>query len=534
MIEYLRLPPDINVRLGRDWGYASLMLMGPPRHGKTDLACHIAIWLIIKWRRIRILLCMAVGDTVEDSIRMIRRQLTDNEYIARWGPFRSSPWSSTVLRVVGAAMDAKTNTLRGVSIDTDITSKDADLIVFDDPQGVRTDTTQEVVDAQYSWLRAALMSRREPGTSVIGLGSHMPIKIGDIWNRIEHDLDELNTPGHTVLLKKVKAHNDEACNALDDDCEKLGCDPVHHEDLAWKHHVDCLLWPSLRPKWWLDNQRGTVGELIYMAQYQQVNKDPKLADFPPDILNARFTPAPPLAAGEDRSLAYAGTEPGVRDVTRSWGQEPPRCCAPDHYWALGLDPSAEAYNGLVVRTACPACGRTYYVDVYAEVMPVASVVPWMFGVLEQYPKCRHVRIESNAMQKYFADEPRTKDRAAQLGVLVETWNTDARRNAPEFGVPSLAIAIRNGHASVPYRLPADERVAKKLINQMKLWPTEPNDIVLADWFADLTLRTLCERWRASQGGSNMIPGWAQPAPFMWKMYGREPPPMPPNGRPRFR
>ena len=49
-----------------------------------------------------------------------------------------------------------------------------------------------------------------------------------------------------------------------------------------------------------------------------------------------------------------------------------------------------------------------------------------------------------------------------------------------------------GKLSIPYQHQQDRIIAEDLIRQYLRWPQEPNDRVMADWLAELSLTALIE------------------------------------------
>jgi hypothetical protein len=106
-----------------------------------------------------------------------------------------------------------------------------------------------------------------------------------------------------------------------------------------------------------------------------------------------------------------------------------------------------------------------------------------------------VRVEINAYQKALARDPRLRNAAADLGFVLDEWITDERRNDPLLGIPRLATSAEAGRWSIPYRHPQDQQTSEPLLRQLLRWPNKPNDMLFAEWLAELSLTQLIEESR---------------------------------------
>jgi hypothetical protein len=110
-------------------------------------------------------------------------------------------------------------------------------------------------------------------------------------------------------------------------------------------------------------------------------------------------------------------------------------------------------------------------------------------------KVDRVRIEINAYQKALARDPRLTKAALDNKFIIDEWFTTDKKWDPTMGIPLLSRHMEQGRFSVPYALPQDKQKAEALLSQLVRYPSEPNDIVMALWLADLSITSLMDYGR---------------------------------------
>ena len=507
-IDFLGLPQNVNEILQDDDKEVSLYLLGPPRHGKTDLIIHVILWLICKDRTVNIMMCNGRKRTTARAVDLIRQQLEFNEVLVeKWGPFKgdnSYKWTSDEVDVLGKAQ-SKGRTLTGFPTQSSVLSLDADLIIVDDPMGSDSGRSEVSVDAVYEWLQADVSTRREPETALIGVGSHLPTITGDLWSRIEDGLEQETGEFAETIIVKSKAHNPRLCVLGERD--ESGLLLPGEEDV----HEDCMLWPTVRHYPWLMAKKARMDPDMFEAVYNQEPRNPEADFFPLDVLQARFVPGV-QPENSNRCEPYAGGEPGVLDYTRSWQTAPVPCCDLPLRWAMGVDPAPGAksgkgsFNAIIVRTMCARCLRTYYVDYGEKRMSVERIPTWIRGYAVRYPKVQMMAIEVNAYQKALARDTEIKKLALKQKFRILEWTTDERKRDPELGVPSVGRLMRAGHSSMPARHREDRRFGARLVSAFRRWPGTPDDLPMADWLCEIALRKLVKRQQSTFKPGLVMPG----------------------------
>jgi hypothetical protein len=495
-LEYLDLPVELNADIASKEKLLTLILLAPPRHGKTELAIHAIIWLICYQPNVRIMYCSGVLTTSRDNADLIKAELEFNEELVEaYGPFRTEDmkWNNKQFTVATRTIRAKSPTLLPIGRGSNILSKDADLIIVDDPQDLDAAESETTTARDFRWFTTQLMSRREPHTPVIGLGSHLPSLFGDLWTQIEENAQDLQAGDQNrqvLIIKKVKAHDYNLCDTINDvDSEGR---PIHSI---------CVLWHSLRPYWFLEGQRATMGDdVLFEAVYNQELLESALRYFPKDVVRGEYVYPPEFydERGRYSDLDLKLVEPGILDTTRSW-RTLPTCCngAGTLMVALGVDPGASdsktaSESAFFLAGICSTCGRIYVVD-YIHLRQSPELNPHtILSVAESYRELNRVRIEVNAYQKALARDTLLVNAQSKYRFILEEWNTDERKNDPMIGIPVLSRHMKNGKFSVPYKTDIDRDIAEYFLRQLIRWPKRPNDIVMACWLCELSLAQMFE------------------------------------------
>ena len=120
-----------------------LMILSPPRHGKTDLLTHFAVWQICKSPNIRIMWVGGNEDISKNAVGAVLDHLENNEQLIEdfCGPGETfKPKSRTGKTWSSGQFTVKTRTVTGIKSPTmvavgkggKILSRDCDLIIADD------------------------------------------------------------------------------------------------------------------------------------------------------------------------------------------------------------------------------------------------------------------------------------------------------------------------------------------------------------------------------------------------------------------
>lgn len=492
-----KIPDDLNEKIeAGDW-LLSLILLLAPRHGKTELAIHTMIFLLCEDQTTRILYGNGISDTSKLMVGNVKNIMENNEdLIAAFGPFERSgyTWSQDKgLKLAGADPQAKALSLKPYGVSTSVRSLDADAIFADDLQDLDRATSEMVTRRDFNWLTSELMTRREPHTGFVFEGSHLPVDTGDLFSWIEDKLEELQMGNHRIIFIKIPAHDYTKCKDSDPD------------------HEECVLWPEIRPYGFLQAMRGLlVDDVMFEAVYNQIPRSKGMMHFPPETLRTTFWPPTP-----DRETGIKPAMPrdmlaGTLDRQRHWKEDLYVCCKKDPILvAMGFDPAAgqskdASYTAAGILGACPWCGRRYVIDYWQDRVSPETHPATIRGFLEAYPRIARLRIEINAYQAALARDPRLANIFNEYGVWIDEWETTERKWDPRLGIPQMGRFFKNGLWSIPYGGPGDIEYAEQLLKAFQRWPKTPNDLVMAFWFAELSLEEMLMEIHESD--SMLLPG----------------------------
>jgi hypothetical protein len=495
VIEHFELPPDINHDIVEKEKLLTVILLVAPRHGKTMTMVHGLVNLYAQAPDLRVIYCQGVATTTEDICGLIMLEMETNEQLVdMYGPFKADDrqWSKRDGFVLAKrTRHSITPSFLPAGITSNVRSRDADILVIDDPQDIARAESETTTRKDYLKITTEFMTRREPHTPVFMIGSHLPTLFGDVFTQLEDTIDDLQTEGQMVLLRKRQAHRE-------DDC-------LVYRGLATQHQ-ECLEWPEYRNWNFLESQRVLLGDEMFRAVYQQENRIAGTRPFPPEFVKA------PIAEG------------GILDLERSW-KEPLEKCPKDGgrlYLTLGFDPAAgeskkASYSALVVLQGCIQCQTLYLIDFWqrrqSPDLHSSTIASFAKAFRPDY-----VRIEINAYQKALARDSELLEASRRLKFHVDEWMTDDRKNTPEFGIPMLGKYIREGKVSVPHASRQDEVYAKEFNDSLIRYPNKPNDLPMAFWLAAGMMWQLWE-WYENQeptylpGRENNVPAYMIDSPL---------------------
>lgn len=478
---------DVNEWTFTQKALLTIWLLGPPRHGKTDLVRHAIIWLMCRNPNIRIFFQSLNLPVSKLTSSWVKRELESNQtLISMYGPFVSTDsWSDKQLTIATRTVNLASPTLVAIGKSEGTLSRDADIIFVDDFVDEKASKSHTQVESDVSNLKTQTLTRREKWTPVLGIGSHQVSVTGDAYDYMEeHEKAHPSEYGRMAFVK-IKAHRYAACQEGETDDERHG---------KW-----CLLWPTVRPYWYLEAQRHDLGDLTFEVCFNQTSRTGMIVYFPEDIVRGDYTqPKLDDETMRFRDMDISAVKPGILDRTRSLG-EIPGCCGKSvklTLIVLGFDPASgetrhAAESALIVLGGCRYCGRRYLVDLWHKRISPETHPDTIDSFASRYRPLR-VRIEINGFQRYLARDPRLKTSAALRRFIIDEWETGEARLDPMLGIPVLARLMATGKFSVPYCLPADKERIEPFLRQLLRFPQKPNDIVFALWLSDLSLSVLIE------------------------------------------
>jgi len=485
VIELMGLPEDINETITNREALLTLIILAPPRHGKSDLMLHGLMVILIVDPNKRIIYCSGIKQTSQDNMGMIMEEFETNEaLIEDYGPFKDDGrmWSTTKgFQLAKRTIPQKTSSFHPIGKGSNVLSKDADLIVVDDPQDLDDAESETVTARDYKWFRTNLLTRRESHTPVFVVGSFQPSETGDmLTNVIENLSDYDEVKNVAIYVSEFRAHYYERC------------DPEADPD-----HVRCVLWHDKCPFWFLEAQRVSLTDLMFEVCYNQDMRKGRTIYFEPEVVRGEYyePPRPEKDPGAHVPVVedYDG---GILDRSRSARIVPENHCSPNHplLVTLGVDPAASTRKGasftaIVALAACRHCQRRFLID-FEQIRQSPERHPALILKFVRSYWPNRIRIETNAYQKALSRDPRLTNKQSELGFTIDEWNTDERKSDPQMGIPTVAHMINEGRFSVPMQYPEDVLAMEPFLKSLILWPKKPNDIPMALWLAELSMREL--------------------------------------------
>lgn len=225
-----------------------LMVLMPPRHGKSELASkYFPAWFIGRFRK-RIILCSYEARFAAnwgDKAREVLREYGAEVFGARLsGQSSARDWWELVGG--GAMMTA--------GVGGPITGKGADILIIDDPLKNAEDAASATMrEKQWEWYTSTAVTRVEPDGGVLLIQTR--------WN--DDDL------AGRLLKAQEKGEGDEwevlSLPAVADEVEDVALDG----GLTYHREPGDALWPARFNASQLAAVRKRVGERVWTALYQQ-------------------------------------------------------------------------------------------------------------------------------------------------------------------------------------------------------------------------------------------------------------------------
>jgi hypothetical protein len=454
------------------------MILSPPRHGKTDLLTHFAVWQICKNPNIRIMWVGGNEDIAKNAVGSVLDQLENNELLieeicgpgVKFQPKNRSgkSWSSGQFTVGTRTITGiKSPTMVAVGKGGKILSRDCDLIIADDIEDHGTTVQPSAREQTRQWWTTTLSSRKEEHTAVVVIGSRQHPE--DLYNFL------LENPQFETRVEE--AHS-------------LECVLPETE---FELHKDCMLWASKRTYKWLmgqkDNADTTGGRAIFEMVY----------------LNKAFVEGITMFNSDDIDQC--------RDVNRVIGQVP----AGTHLIA-GLDPASTGFQACFLWAANPETGMMYLVDIENEqgggvIQARKSIKKWhdKYGL-------SHWVIEENGFQKAIRQDTELKDYCARMGIHLEGHQTQKNKFDPIYGVGSMQQLFEQKLINLPYGDTESETKSNIYRRQLIYFSSAASkaskarsyksDVVMASWFPMKVVRRLGKE-RLAEVGLDYTPSFGE-------------------------
>jgi len=445
------------------------MILSPPRHGKTDLLTHFAVWQICKNPNIRIMWVGGNEDIAKNAVGAVLDHLENNELLNEEinGPglkfqpkIRSGKsWSSGQFTIgTRTVTGIKSPTMVAVGKGGKILSRDCDLIIADDIEDHGTTIQPSAREQTRQWWTTTLSSRKEEHTAVVVIGSRQHPE--DLYNFL------LENPEFETIVEE--AHSTE-CILPETEIEE---------------HKDCMLWASKRTYKWLMSQKNNADTTGGRAIYEMV------------YLNKAFVEGITMFNSEDIDQC--------RDVNRIVGHIP----SSTHLIA-GLDPASTGFQACFLWAANPETGELFLVDIENEqgggiIQARKSIKKWH----DKY-NLSHWVIEENGFQKAIRQDTELKDYCSRNGIYLEGHQTQKNKYDPIYGVGSMQQMFEQKLINLPYGDTESETKSNIYRRQLIYFSSAASraskarnyksDVVMASWFPLKVIRRLGKERLAEVG-----------------------------------
>jgi hypothetical protein len=456
---------------------SQILILSPPRHGKTDLMRHVCIWLILRDPNVRILWVAGHQRLAETWLLSIMDELENNsalieDFCGPGGSFKPSKTRGVMWARSGFTVALRTATgikspnmvPVGRGARGSIRSRDCDIIIVDDLED-QPATMQEASRANTrDWWTVTVASRKMKHTGIVYIS-----------NRVHPD----DLAGHLLENEEWESIV-ETAHSLD--CAK---DPTDEEA-----HIDCMLFPHLNPySWLMGQQRAAPNRALFELMYLNVDLPDSIRIFQPEEID------------HCKSLRIVGDIPtGLKDDDN----EPIRV----HLYA-GLDPADTGYQAAFLWAVTFQPFRMFIVDYENRRGGGLQAAHEQFKDWLAAYDCRHWDIEEVGWQKAIRQSETIRDWAHRNDVVLQGHETTAQNKwDPIYGVGAMTELFRDGTIDIPWGSPESvEKMAlyrRQLVyfsstaSQSKHARTGyKSDILMASWFPwARSIRRMRKEWEA--------------------------------------
>jgi hypothetical protein len=427
-----------------------LMVLSPPRHGKTDLLTHFCVYMICKNPNMRIMWVGGNEDIAKNAVGSVLDHLENNEQLiqdyATYEGFRpmnksGKSWSTSQFTVATRTVSGiKSPTLVAVGKGGKILSRDADLIISDDIEDHGSTVQPSARENTKNWWTTTLQSRKEEHTGMVVIGSRQ--HPDDLYNAL------LNNDAWETIVER--AHDLEI--------------PLDQESNDQDEH---MLWKGKRSHKWLMEQLAaaetTGGRAIFEMVY--LNK----------------------AVPAGMELFGAEMIDSCLDRSRILGDVPPHTAL-----IAGLDPASTGYQAAVLWAYNQKTGQLWLVDLRNDLGGgISKALKVMQEWHEQY-FLSHWIVEENGFQKAIGQDKEIKNWAGVNGVRIEGHQTYKNKWDPVFGVTAMVPMYEQQKINLPWGNPQTQRKVNVLRQQLIYFSSasgtnsksvnSKTDLVMASWF----------------------------------------------------
>lgn len=462
-----------------------LMILSPPRHGKTELLAHLVLWLICRFPNIRIIwvgpsdeIAEMVGQEVMDHLELNNKLI--DAYCGPGGQFkpkgRGRSWNKSEMTVsTRTVFGIKSPTVRFQGRGGTLVSRDAEVIICDDIEQDKTVYQPGTREKTRNWASTSLFSRKTKRLAIAFIGSRQ--HPDDLW---QHFLD--NELFETI----VEVAHERTCEIPQNDPER------------YEEHVSCMLWPELNDYAWLKELEilnETLGgrdtfEMVYLNRVSGKG----LAMFEVNE----------IVACRDRSHLI-GKRPQPLHPDGKQGDE-----VGGIRYVAGLDPSGSGYQAafLWAFQVKPEL-HMWMVDIENHKGGgIAQARETIKGWHKLY-QVSHWVVEENLYHGGIVNDEQVIALRHSLGIIIEPHRTQHNKWDPYLGVSTLKPLFANKTITLPYG-DVDSKAKSDLYQRQLVYfsdaPRNRNtkggyksDVVMASWFPMTVIRRALNEFHAEMG-----------------------------------
>jgi len=444
-----------------------LLVLSPPRHGKTELLIHFAVYQICKNPNTRIMWVGGNEDIAKNAVSAVLDQLESNERLQEdfcepgksFKPDNRSGkmWASNQFTVGTRTVPGiKSPTMVAVGKGGKILSRDCDLIIADDIEDHQTTMQPGARENTRQWWTTTLSSRKEEHTAVVVIGSR------------QHP-DDLY---HHLL-------NNEAFESIVETAHDLTCQLPEASD---EEHTDCMLWKSKRThKWLMSRLRAaetTGGKQIFEMVYFNQSYVEGTQIFSPDAIDAC-----------KRQELVVGEIPKQLQLV------------------AGLDPSSSGYQAAFLWGIDTFNSELYCIDIDNQkgggVRAAAQIISDWYHKYD----LAHWIVEENGFQTAIRQDENIKEFVLRTGILLQGHLTGKNKHDPLYGVGAMSELFDANKIHLPYGNSESQAKIDSYKRQLVYFDGKPvssrnkhkTDIVMSSWFPMKVFRRVQKEHLAEVG-----------------------------------
>jgi len=444
-----------------------LLVLSPPRHGKTELLIHFAIYQICRNSNTRIMWVGGNEDIAKNAVSAVLDQLESNERLQEdfcepgksFKPDNRSGkmWASNQFTVGTRTVPGiKSPTMVAVGKGGKILSRDCDLIIADDIEDHQTTMQPGARENTRQWWTTTLSSRKEEHTAVVVIGSR------------QHP-DDLY---HHLL-------NNEAFESIVETAHDLTCQLPEASD---EEHTDCMLWSTKRThKWLMSRLRAaetTGGKQIFEMVYFNQSYVEGTQIFSPDAIDAC-----------KRQELVVGKIPKQLQLV------------------AGLDPSSSGYQAAFLWGIDTFNSELYCIDIDNQkgggVRAAAQIISDWYHKYD----LAHWIVEENGFQTAIRQDENIKEFVLRTGILLQGHLTGKNKHDPLYGVGAMSELFDANKIHLPYGNSESQAKIDSYKRQLVYFDGKPvssrnkhkTDIVMSSWFPMKVFRRVQKEHLAEVG-----------------------------------